>query len=360
MKSERSNCVKEGEKRMLKMKCSEVQVKLAMEDEKLSMIVAGKSRMGKTYFLSLLANTLMEQGSSVHLIDLGAKWSFADKQKMIDSGATTRCPGKDEITLVFYSKKDLLGLSQCICNALGFRSVYAKSACKSAILNQISKDQSGFCMKDFVKTLAISAEENEWSAKLFERFDCCGEIPEIKFEINEAKAREMNDTSTIWDLLYIEESLVQLVAYLILYGVLCVQKKRFRDGNLDKKIFVIIDEFQNFDLSQRSMIDICLTEGQKYKMYLILATQFLQGKFSDAVNNQLMQCGFQIYFRLLDVDAHHICSQIARDSRENNILYKKLINLPRGQCLFIGCHTLGSNEHILESARFIKIENVDQ
>ncbi len=107
------------------------------------------------------------------------------------------------------------------------------------------------------------------------------------------------------------------------------------------------------------MIDICLTEGQKYKLYLILATQFLQGKFSDAVYNQLLQCGFQMYFRMLEGDAQHICKQITRNSKENNILYKKLISLPRGQCLFIGSHKVGNSESVVEAARFVEIIDVN-
>ena len=62
------------------------------------------------------------------------------------------------------------------------------------------------------------------------------------------------------------------------------------------RLFLLIDEFQTLDCNRRSIIGLCLTEGQKYGANLILATQFLDGNFSDAVISQFKQGGFSLLF----------------------------------------------------------------
>lgn len=120
-------------------------------------------------------------------------------------------------------------------------------------------------------------------------------------------------------------------------------------------IFVIIDEFQVLECDRHSIFGICLAEGQKYGLALILSTQFLLGNFSEAVINQFKQGGFRYYFRLTEEEAGNISSQLAYSTRDRKELYHRLISLPVGTCLMAGPHYVGNRKEISESIRFVEI-----
>ena len=63
------------------LSCNETDITLDLSQEKQSMLIVGGSRMGKTYFMSQYGNFLMQRGDSVHVIDLGDKWSVEDKAR---------------------------------------------------------------------------------------------------------------------------------------------------------------------------------------------------------------------------------------------------------------------------------------
>lgn len=126
------------------------------------------------------------------------------------------------------------------------------------------------------------------------------------------------------------------------------------------KLFLLIDEFQTLDCNRRSIIGLCLTEGQKYGANLILATQFLDGNFSDAVISQFKQGGFRFYFRLTEEEAAIVSRQLVYNLNSGAQLRKKLAELPKGNCLMVGPHTVGEKEEISENIRFLEIVCVEE
>lgn len=330
------------------------------ENEQLSMLITGRSRMGKTYFASCLGGELIDQGETVHLIDLGDKWSAADKSRLLSAGAVKKQIDEEGMSLTFNSVRDAGGCGRIIANALGFRSAGAVMVLKQSISQLLTRHGQRFTFRDLLECLESSdeelAEDREWQLKVWERLDSVGEIPHIVFCLDEDK--DFSTGSVIWDLSGLDDTNVQVLAYLISFCLLCQQKRKFRNGDTSQKIFVMIDEFQSLDCNKRSIIGTCLAEGQKYGMALILITQFLNGNFNEAVVQQFKQGGFRFYFRLTEEEAAAVSWEMSRSGGKRDILYRKLTTLPRGHCLMLGPHYIEGNDRVTEVYRFVEIRDM--
>lgn len=344
----------------MRLVCEGKQLYLQIQrNEQISMLITGRSRMGKTFFASCLGRDLICQGESIHLIDLGDKWSSADKERLLSAGAVLHTVAKEGATLCFRDDKEVCACGRIIANALGFRSVNAVMVLKNAIKRLLSLHGQEFGMGELRDYLEASAEEvteeREWSSKVCERLDSCDELRQIGFKTD--KDNEFSAGSAIWDFSGMDDTSAQVSAYLISFCLLCRQKRRFRNNERTECVFIIIDEFQVLDCDKRSIIGTCLTEGQKYGLALILITQFLIGNFSDAVISQFKQGGFRFYFRLTEEEANELSRKLARNSRERATLYRKLLQLPQGHCLLIGRHFIEGKNSVTEACRLVEIKD---
>lgn len=340
----------------MKLFCDGKAIRLRMSaDEKNSMLVVGGSRMGKTFFVSGFASGLIRKGDVVHLIDLGQKWSAQDRKRLQFAGADMREVKNEGVILIFASHEELFGCAKHITNAVGFQSVNAVTVLKKAFQKLVSQKKI-FSFRELCNNLKDElnedTDEKEWRGKVCERLDTFGKLPNICFCL---QAEAFLLSSTIWDLAGIDETYVQIVAYLILYCLLCQQRRLFGCAGA-KRVFAIIDEFQNLDCDRRAIIGTCLTEGQKYRLNLILVTQFMDSNFSDAVIHQFKQGGFRFYFRLTEEEAKLVSKQIAYDISIQKQIYQKLVQLPRGHCLMLGQHSLEGSWKVLEQFRFLEVK----
>lgn len=185
--------------------------------------------------------------------------------------------------------------------------------------------------------------------------DSCDELSQVRFKVD--AEMEFSTDSNIWDFSGMDDTCVQLSAYLISFSLLCRQKQRFRHRITTNQAFLIIDEFQTLDCDRKSVIGTCLTEGRKYGLSLILLTQFLHGNFSDAVISQFKQGGFRFYFRLTEEEAAMVSRELAGNNRERSVLYQKLVQIPQGHCLMIGRHRVGNKDMVTEAYRFVEIKD---
>lgn len=99
--------------------CKKKRVTLDLNREELSMLIAGKSRMGKTYFMSLYGADLIKRNTVVHLIDLGDKWSENDKKRIGIQESINVATG---IKLYFPSQESLQGCARYLVTTLGYSS----------------------------------------------------------------------------------------------------------------------------------------------------------------------------------------------------------------------------------------------
>lgn len=330
---------------------------LIQGNEKLSMLITGISRMGKTYFAALLGAMLISLGYAVHLIDLGYKWSDRDKEYLLSEGAVMRRLAKERLCLTFNSVNEMCGCAGIIVNALHIRSTRAVMVMKDAIKDQLVAHEQQFALNDLMEYLksaeSKTVEDKDWRLSLWEALDSCGDIPNIIFRLD--KDENFSTGSMIWDFSGLDDTYAQIEAYLVTFCLYCQQKRRSVEKSEAKKVFVIIDEFQNLDCDRKSIIGKCLTEGQKYGLALILITQFLKGNFSEPEIEQFKQGGFRFYFRLTEEEAAKASRELAGNSRDREHLYSKLVTLPRGQCLMKGPHMIQGSNKITEVCRFVEI-----
>lgn len=90
-------------------------------------------------------------------------------------------------------------------------------------------------------------------------------------------------------------------------------------------------------------------------MFLVLATQFLQGRFSEAVVNQFKQGGFQLYFRLTEEEAYSTSKRLAYKLEDQKKLYEALTKLKTGQFFLKGPHYIGNSGKARECLRVIQV-----
>lgn len=343
----------------MKMLCDDKLIRLRMDcTEKNSVLITGGSRMGKTFFASNLAKQLMKEGHTVHLIDLGEKWSRQDKERLSTAGAVTNEVSKQGMELAFGSETELYGCAKVIANVLGFRSTAAEAVLAECFQEKSSTRELSVSIRNFVVCLrnknTTDTERQEWIAKISMRLRQWADIPDIRFCVSQD--RKNLGKSTIWDFSGVDGTYIELAAYLLVYCLYCQQKRKFKNGSRMNKTYVIIDEFQNLDCDRKSIIGTCLAEGQKYEMFLVLITQFLKGNFSDAVLNQFKQGGYRFYFRLTEEEATVVSRQFSCNPQVQIELRRRLAAMQRGNCLMLGLHSVGNRKEVTEVFRFIEIQ----
>ena len=340
---------------MLKMECQKKEVRLDFSGEKLSTLIVGSSRMGKTYFASLLGASLIQE-NVVHIIDLGSKWSNSDKRR-INIPTVYSYSEKEPIQIYFPSKVSLLESAKYITNALGYRSKTLLRVLKSAMKQLLKIERIGFTVAELICVLEEEAESDSDAKKIFDELECLNKVPQIELIVDIRKSEEIANTSIIWDLSGYDEEYVNILVQLIVSSLFDIQKFEFGKDQLKKNVFVFIDEFQNLNCTKQSVVGKCLTEGQKYRLYMVLITQYLQGNFSETVINQLKQGGFQIYFRLTEEEASIVSNRLSYDAMSQKKLRNILCTLKKGEFLLKGAHYIGISQNVTENIRIVDVKD---
>ena len=130
-------------------------------------------------------------------------------------------------------------------------------------------------------------------------------------------------------------------------------------GNKNKPLPIILDEVQNLDHKLDSPLGKMLTEGRKYGISLILATQtlsVLKGEEQD----RLFQAAHKLFFAPAETEILNYAKLLeqAIPGTDKKVWSKELANLQKGECISVGLH----KDHygkITTSARTIKIANLE-
>lgn len=341
----------------MKILCGDILIHLLVGASSMnSMLFVGLSQMGKTFACSHLMADLLDNGYNVNVIDMGDKWGKADKDCLVAKGALIKNVSRQGLVLPFQSKRELLGCARHMLEAWGFQSFNAIAVLRKS-MNSLLENRNGFSMLELIQQMepGEEMEENkEWKEKIHLRLDTYEDAPDIQFGV--CDSAELLSGSTIWDLSEVDEIYARMVTHLLLYCLYCVRKGAFHSNENIKPSFIVLDEFQTLDIGKKSILGMCLTEGQKYGINMVLLTQFLRGNFSDALISQFKQGGFRFYFRLTEEEARAVSQQLAQNTRDRDTVYQRLTRLPKGQCLMVGLHSVAKSSKVTEKYRFIKIE----
>ena len=86
----------------------------------------------------------------------------------------------------------------------------------------------------------------------------------------------------------------EVAAEIILSYIWRREMTRGGDGN---GIFIVVDECQNLSSGRNSILSRILSEGRKFNVNLLLATQQLMQGHPSVVQQRMAQCGLCLYFR---------------------------------------------------------------
>ena len=160
-------------------------------------------------------------------------------------------------------------------------------------------------------------------------------------------------TNEVLDLSDFENDYSLVISQLIMYSVYTYQRTHKPEV---KCVYLACDEYQDFKVGNSlNPIDDILSQGAKAKIFMLIATQFIEGRFSKSFQNYFAQGGFKFYFCQTPGDAKELAKNIEFDSENRKELQNILTHLYEGECLFVGPHYVRDDEIVTENPRIVKV-----
>ena len=107
-------------------------------------------------------------------------------------------------------------------------------------------------------------------------------------------------------------------------------------GSKDDPRVIVLDEIQNLDHSLESPLGQLLTEGRKFGISLILATQTLSN-FSKDERDRLFQASHKLFFKPADTEIKSFAQLLADATNyQQDHWITQLSSLKRGECFSLG------------------------
>lgn len=132
------------------------------------------------------------------------------------------------------------------------------------------------------------------------------------------------------------------------------------NGNKNSPIPVVLDEVQNLDQRLDSPLGKMLTEGRKYGLSLILATQTLSNLKKDE-QDRLFQAAHKLFFAPAEteIDSYAKLLEQAVPASNKKAWLQELAKLKKGECISVGLHM---NEYgvVEQGARVVKVSSLEE
>jgi DNA phosphorothioation-dependent restriction protein DptH len=131
-------------------------------------------------------------------------------------------------------------------------------------------------------------------------------------------------------------------------------------GNKDRPKVVVLDEIQNLDHSESGPLCSFLTEGRKFGLSMILATQTLQNLKPDA-RHRLFQASHKLFFRPAETEVQEYAKILERSTGESAEYWvKRLSSLGKGECYSLGPIADDASGELRDRALKIKITSLGE
>lgn len=129
-------------------------------------------------------------------------------------------------------------------------------------------------------------------------------------------------------------------------------------GKKDRPRVIVLDEIQNLDQRLESPLGKFLTEGRKFGISLILATQTLSN-FQKEERDRLFQAAHKLFFRPADTEVKSYAQILESATNEKSEVWvPRLSSLKKGECYSLG-PVLNPETRVLETRAFkIKIASL--
>ncbi|WP_182440111.1 DNA phosphorothioation-dependent restriction protein DptH [Colwellia sp. RSH04] len=132
------------------------------------------------------------------------------------------------------------------------------------------------------------------------------------------------------------------------------------NGNKNNPLPVVLDEVQNLDQKLDSPLGKMLTEGRKYGLSLILATQTLSNLKKDE-QDRLFQAAHKLFFAPAETEIESYAKLLEQAVPASNkkAWLQELAKLKKGECISVGLHM---NEYgiVEQGARVVKVSSLGE
>ena len=132
-----------------------------------------------------------------------------------------------------------------------------------------------------------------------------------------------------------------------------------KHGDESKPLPIVLDEAQNLSHKSDSPSGKILTEGRKFGLAGIYATQFLKGALSDDEIQRLQQSGQKLYFGPPENSIMEIAKSIDINAQEAKEWAEKLKRLTKGECVTCGKMLKGDSLKTYEP-KIIKVTSLGE
>ena len=130
------------------------------------------------------------------------------------------------------------------------------------------------------------------------------------------------------------------------------------NGDKNNPLPVVLDEVQNLDHRLDSPLGKMLTEGRKYGLSLILATQTLSNLKKDE-QDRLFQAAHKLFFAPAEteIDSYAKLLEQAIPASNKKAWLQELASLKKGECISVGLH-MNENGVVEQGARVVKVASL--
>lgn len=134
-----------------------------------------------------------------------------------------------------------------------------------------------------------------------------------------------------------------------LYSYACLH------GDKNSPLPIVLDEVQNLDHRLESPLGKMLTEGRKYGISLILATQTMSNLGKDE-QDRLFQASHKLFFApaMTEVQTYAKLLEQAVPGSDKKYWLSELSKLKKGECISVGMHA-NSSGVLVQSAKHLKV-----
>jgi DNA phosphorothioation-dependent restriction protein DptH len=348
------------------------------------MLVFGTSGMGKTYAIQCLLSEFGRQGQNSLIIDYTD--GFVDSR--IENAVKTVLQPQQH-----YIRKEPLPINPFLKqisieegiefpdspNTIGkrvgaiFKSVYALGdqqfpVLVDAITEGVKKHGDSFTMAGLMLELEAFLGDPRYSKSRVQ-----GVMTKLRPFVDErpfAGGTADDDWRTMFDdcerrchvmqFLQVDRHTARALIEFVLWD-LYAHARRF--GNKDRPKVVVLDEIQNLDLGGDAPVAKFLTEGRKFGLCLIAATQTVKGVggVNDACVSRLFQAEQKLFFKPTENEMREH-AQLLHNAISRNTVQEwtsRLASLQRGECWSLG-RCLNETTGALESqAKRIKVTSLE-
>jgi len=137
-----------------------------------------------------------------------------------------------------------------------------------------------------------------------------------------------------------------------LYSYVCAH------GSKNNPLPVVLDEVQNLDQKLDSPLGKMLTEGRKYGVSLILATQTLSNLKKDE-QDRLFQAAHKLFFAPAEteIDSYAKLLEQAVPNTTKKAWLQELAKLKKGECISVGLH-MNTRGFVEQGAKVVKVSSL--